>query len=112
MLRHLVLKPKQQQWLILMGMGNSTLGKLTKPERSKKFKKIKHYILAILLLTSLILLVIIYQDFKTRSIHWITIPALFTALFLYNADNILIKDILLNILFLLIVFLFMIIYLR
>ena len=66
----------------------------------------------ILLTISLLLAIIVIQDFKNRSIHWFTLPLLFIGLYFYRIDSITYADILLNILFIFIIIGSMILYLR
>ena len=68
--------------------------------------------LSLLLILIILLTIIVIQDFKSRSIHWVTLPPLFLGLYFYTFDYITISDLLLNLSFLVIIFTSMVIYLR
>ncbi len=65
-----------------------------------------------LLIILILLAIIVFQDFKTRSIHWITLPPLFLALYFFPLDIINQFDVLQNFFFLVLIFAFMSLYLR
>ena len=66
----------------------------------------------ILIAILLVLGIIVFQDFSSRSIHWITLPPLFVGLFFFKIETVTFIDIFLNILFIFIIFASLILYLR
>ena len=69
--------------------------------------------MVIFLIVILVVLgIIVFQDFITRSIHWLTLPPLFIGLVFYKAETVSFYDILLNLLFISIIMGSLILYLR
>lgn len=60
----------------------------------------------------LILGIIIYQDFSSKSIHWLTLPPLFIGLLLYTFEKLAFQDIIFNLLFIIVILGSLILYLR
>jgi len=60
----------------------------------------------------LILGIIIYQDFTSRSIHWFTLPPLFIGLTIYTFDKLSFQDIIFNFLFIIVILGSLVVYLR
>ncbi|MEX1193174.1 MAG: hypothetical protein WED10_00035 [Brumimicrobium sp.] len=67
----------------------------------------------VLLITILFIFgIIVFQDFKSRSIHWLLLPFLFVGLLFYTIESISFVDILFNLLFISIIIGSLILYLR
>lgn len=69
--------------------------------------------MTVFLITILLLLgIIVFQDFMSRSIHWLTLPPLFIGLFFYKLEIVSFYAILLNLIFISIIMGSLVVYLR